>query len=241
MHHGCMAIPDGAASALAGDPDTVRGFLLAHSGLPGPRANLELLHLAAEVIGEGLAARFRSDPEVYLVCCGVVRLARTWLEALEPGRDQVVADLRDFAASDSWRVREAVAMALQRIGDDDPQAVLQVALAWAQDAAAEPLVGRAAVAAICEPRLLMTPSIAAGAVEACALATAALVRVPPQRRTDQAVRTLRQGLGYCWSVALAADPSGLSRFEGLDLTDPDLAWIVRENLKKARLRRILNS
>ena len=55
------------------------------------------------------------------------------------------------------------------------------------------------------------------------------------------MRTLRQALGYGWSVASAALPAdglaALHRLEGVD--DPDLAWITRENLNKARLRRLL--
>jgi hypothetical protein len=50
---------------------------------------------------------------------------------------------------------------------------------------------------------------------------------------------LRQGLGYCWSVAVAALPDeGFPRMERLaSLDDPDVRWVVRENLKKARLAR----
>lgn len=55
------------------------------------------------------------------------------------------------------------------------------------------------------------------------------------------MRSLRQALGYCWSVAVAADPvAGMPRFLALgDSTDRDVAWIVRENGKKARLARLL--
>jgi hypothetical protein len=52
---------------------------------------------------------------------------------------------------------------------------------------------------------------------------------------------LRQALGYCWSVAVAADPAtGLPRFRTLAAADdPDVAWIVRENSRKARLANVL--
>ena len=55
------------------------------------------------------------------------------------------------------------------------------------------------------------------------------------------MRTLRQALGYCWSVAVAADPEhGLPRFLALSASpDPDVAWVVRENRRKARLARLL--
>jgi hypothetical protein len=44
-------------------------------------------------------------------------------------------------------------------------------------------------------------------------------------------RVLRQALGYCWSVAVTADPAaGLPRFHALERrTHPDVQWIVREN------------
>ena len=60
-------------------------------------------------------------------------------------------------------------------------------------------------------------------------------------RRSPGVRTLRQALGYGWSVVIAALPAeGLTAFhllEGSD--DPDVAWVVRENRTKARLQRLL--
>ena len=89
------------------------------------------------------------------------------------------------------------------------------------------------------PRLLPTPEAAAFALQTCRIATDSLVALPPERRAEASVRTLRQALGYGWSVAVAADPSaGLPEFLAL-AGDPDIEWIVRENLKKARLRRLL--
>jgi hypothetical protein len=63
-----------------------------------------------------------------------------------------------------------------------------------------------------------------------------------ERRRDD-VRTLRQALGYCWSVAVAADPeAGLPAFARLEEDDdPDARWIVRSNRAKARLARLLRA
>lgn len=113
-----------------------------------------------------------------------------------------------------------------------------LATAWAGDA--HPLVQRAAVAAICEPRLLTSPHTAARAVAVCAAATESLRSLPADRRRDPDVRTLRQALGYGWSVAVAADPApGLAAFRALPLDDPDVAWVVRENIAKKRLAILL--
>jgi len=128
-------------------------------------------------------------------------------------------------------------MALQRWADADPGAMFAFARGWATDP--DPLVRRAAAAGVCEPRLLREPGYAAAAVDICAAATRTMRAAPAPRRGSE--RVLRQGLGYCWSVAVAADPGpGLPRFlELMSDQDLDVAWIVRENAKKARLRRLL--
>lgn len=60
-------------------------------------------------------------------------------------------------------------------------------------------------------------------------------------RRSEAFKALRKGLGYCWSVAVAATPrTGAPVFEALveraaASGDRDLRWIARENLRKRRL------
>jgi hypothetical protein len=59
-------------------------------------------------------------------------------------------------------------------------------------------------------------------------------------RKSDAFKTLRQGLGYCWSVAVAAlpDAGGPLMEKWLASPDPDIHWIMAENLKKNRLVRM---
>jgi hypothetical protein len=228
------ALDPDLAVRLTDDYDEVVAYLTAHSGLPGPRGNLELLAAAGDLLPAAHAERLRSEPDEYLRCCGVIRLAGQF--AADP---VTVADLLTAAASDpSWRVREAVAMAGQRIGDTNLADLAGLVSRWLADD--DPLVRRAAVAAICEPRLIRTPAGAAIAIEACASATRSLLALPSGSRRAADVRTLRQALGYCWSVAVAADPpAGLPVFLALGTEDPDLEWIVRTNRTKARLKRLL--
>jgi HEAT repeat protein len=177
------------------------------------------------------------EPDEYLRCCGTVGVGRLLAEAPDDPAHEPL--LRQRAADPSWRVREAVAMALQRVGDADPAALRALVAAWVEDT--DPLVRRAAVAGVCEPRLLHDPATAGAALAACSAATAGLARLPATARRHPDVRTLRQALGYCWSVAVAADPAaGLPAFRTLEAsTDPDVAWVVRENRRKARLARLL--
>jgi hypothetical protein len=207
-------------------------YLKAHGGLPGPRGNLELMQALADEGDQALFALLIATDDEYLVCCGVLGLGRL----LADGDEHAIPLLHGHARDARWRVREAVAMGLQRLGDADPSRLWSLTSRWVREQ--DPLVQRAVVAGACEPRLLRPPGAAARALDLCALATRSLAARPAtDRRGD--VRVLRQALGYCWSVAVAADPAGLERFLRLDTSDPDVAWIVRENLRKARVRRLL--
>jgi hypothetical protein len=215
-------------------------FLMSESGLPGPRANLELVQAVAD---EGTLDLFRSylsytperastnSPEVFLVVCGVVGLGRLLAE----GDLDQLAVLRACANDPRWRVREAVALALQRWGAADMPALLQAMRAWARGTLLE---RRAAAAGLCEPCLLKDPKHARRVLKLLGAITASLLREPNRKAED--FKTLRQALGYCWSVAVVALPGeGKPAMEQwLVNTDPDVAWIMRENLKKDRLQRM---
>ncbi len=94
---------------------------------------------------------------------------------------------------------------------------------------------RALAAGICEPDLLLDPRHAELALQLLDQITQLLSGVENRKFDD--FRTLRKGLGYCWSVAVAANPEfGKPAFEKLiELNDKDVHWILRENLKKNRL------
>jgi hypothetical protein len=206
-------------------PDEWDAYLSAHSGLPGPRANLELAGAFAEAASPALIHRAAGSDDEYLALCGAAGLGRL----LADGED-VAATLRGLAGDDRWRVREGVAMGLQRLGDADLGRMLDLAASWAADPS--PLVRRAAVAGVCEPRLLRDAGAAARALDLLDTVTATITPDPDGR-------VLRKALGYCWSVAVAALPAEgfdrLGRWAASD--DPDVRWVVRENLKKARLSR----
>ena len=215
-------------------------FLLQESGLPGPRANLELLQAVAD---EGSEAQFRrwltfdpdrapvNSPEQFLAVCGVVGLGRLLAE----GDREVLPVLRSYASDPRWRMREGVAMALQRLGDRDMDALLVEMERWSRG---NWLEKRAAAAGLCEPRLLANPHHAQRVLRLLDDITSS-VATAKERKSDD-YRTLRQALGYCWSVAVAALPAeGKAVMEKwLPAADPDVAWIMRENLKKKRLQRI---
>ena len=120
-------------------------YLLAESGLPGPRGNLELAQAAADA---GCLEQFNAwlewtperapvnTPQEFLSFCGTVGLGRLLADTPDaaPGgvthrggeneRLELLERLRRLAADPRWRTREAVAMALQRLGAQDMDALL---------------------------------------------------------------------------------------------------------------------
>ncbi len=208
-------------------------YLSEHSGLPGPRGNLELVAACGEEADLARALHLIDTGDEFAVVCGIVALGRYF----GAGDASHLALLHRFAADERWRVREGVAMALQRACDADPDTGFGLAEEWAADG--DPLVRRAAVAGVCEPRLLRDRAYARRALDVLHRITSDFTGIAAGRRGDPAVRTLRQALGYGWSVVIAADPSeGLAVFRWLErLRDRDIAWIVGENRKKARFTR----
>lgn len=207
-------------------------FLAEHSGLPGPRANTELAIAYAELADSADIDPAIASADEYLAMCGSVALGA---RATDPA---ALAKLHRLAGDPRWRIREAVAMGLQLLADNNFSDLERIVEAWVEDR--DPLVVRAAAAAICEPRLLGTPQAAAVAITVCDTATNVITGWPTDARTDPSLRSLRQTLGYCWSVAVAADPeNGLPAFRSLDDTDPDVTWIVGQNLRKKRLSRLV--
>jgi len=229
------------ADLLARAEGDVPGFLTSRSGLPGPRANLPLADAFAAAAPATLIRSLVESPDEYLAFCGAVGLGR--LALAPPDRPDALAALRLAASDDRWRVREGAARALQLVGDADPALMHEVVDEWSRTSDA--WLARAAVAAICEPRLLTDDDAQALALRVCDRATALLLAGTPLDglpvRAREAHRVLKQALGYGWSVAIAASPeAGLAAFRGLTASDdPDARWIVRSNLTKARLRAVL--
>lgn len=215
-------------------------YLLAESGLPGPRGNIELAQAVAEEGDEPLFQHLLSfdaavaptnTPQEFLAFCGVVGLGRLLAE----GRRDLLPALRLHANDPRWRMREGVAMALQRWGKVDMDGLLAEMAIWSRGSRLEQ---RAAAAALCEPALLGDPDHAERTLQILDAITASVAQVG-DRRSEQFL-ALRKGLAYCWSVAVTALPeAGKPMMERwLLCEDRDVHWIMRQNLQKQRLARI---
>lgn len=223
------------------DESGIRAILSENSGLPGPRGNLELADAFAAVAPASVIRAYAHSDDEYLRFCGTEALGR--LVLADPQDTAVMALLVQRAGDNFWRVREAAARAVQIVGDGDRGLMRRIVSDWVGHP--EAFVRRAAVAAIAEPRLLRDDETQAAALDACARATESIRILPAPERKREGVQNLRQALGYCWSVAIAAAPQpGLAAWERLVASteanhDRDMAWIVKTNLTKKRLARLL--
>jgi hypothetical protein len=224
---------------LASRPDW-EPYLLQESGLPGPRGNLELAQVVAD---EGDRAMFEhflaytpqvaptNDPHEFLAFCGVVGLGRLLAE----GDERILDELRPFASDPRWRLREGVAMALQRLGKVNMRRLLDAMESWSSGSWLEK---RAAAAALAEPVLLHNETDALEALRILDQMTASMENSGDVK--SEGFKVLQQGLGYCWSVVVAAAPQPGKRLMEKWLACPDrvIGRIMQENLKKNRLARM---
>ncbi len=234
-----------------GDGAVIREYLVSNSNLPGPRGNLELAGAFAEMVETyaknapqrvwDLCLMFSqvsadeaptNDPKGFVAFCGTRGLGA--VGACVPSYfDEALANLFELAHDPRWRVREAVAMAIQRLVEVDSNRVLSALEGWIQDE--DWLAMRAVTAGLAEPWLLKDDSIVEKALELHQDVVACIAASSDRR--SEAFKALRKGLGYTFSVLTAALlEQGFQALQKLATSgDKDLLWIARSNLKKNRL------
>jgi hypothetical protein len=215
-------------------------FLLSESCLPGPRANLELAFAVALEGSEEQLVRYaelgpteasKNTQEEFLAICGVIGLG--YLAAR--GDTNHIDRIRERASDPRWRIREAVALGLQKYGETSFDELFALMTDWSGGPLLEK---RAVVATLCEPALLRDEANASKIIEMLDRITASLL--DEEERRSEEFRVLRKTLGYGWSVAVAAHPPiGKPQMEKwIQSDDSDVLWIMRNNLKKNRMRKM---
>ena len=203
-------------------------YLKKHSGLPGPRANLELVEAVGDEADADRLWRLSASSDEFLALCGTAGLGKVAL--MEPAT--VMTWLRELAADPRWRVREGVAIALQRIGRESMPHLVAEMQVWSGEG---PYVQRAAAAGLCGQALLKDIE---HAVQVLVILDQITTSIAARRdRKDDGFKVLRKALGYCWSVAAAAAPENARPYleKWMGSKDKDVQWIMKSNLAKARM------
>ena len=235
------------------DDEALFDYISANSNLPGPRGNLELARGFGDAV-EGYTVRAAgamwdlctrmamvsaeeapvNAPEELIPFCGAVGIGA--IGAVCPAFfDDALIRLRQLANDPRWRMREAVAFGLQRLLARRPAETMEAVQGWA--VADGWLEMRAAVAGIAEPAVLKDRKSAPAALHIHRRIFDCLHQAEDRR--SEPFRVLRKGLAYTLSVVVQAVPEqGFAFIDQLvDSGDPDIRWIVKQNLKKNRLVR----
>jgi hypothetical protein len=244
-----------AALRESDESEALSNYLLAHSNLPGPRGNLELAAafaaLAAEQVLEAPEPVWRccvklsgvspaeapvNDPREFLVFCGTQAIGAIGSVSSQYYHEAITR-LHAAASDPRWRIREAVAMGLQHLLARERDRTLAELAAWVQPGLW--LAMRAVAAGVAEPALLRDAQTARAALTLHVKIIDQLQTAGARERTSLAFKSLKQGLGYSLSVVVAAlPPEGFAYLHQLaGSPDRGVQWILKENLKKARLTR----
>lgn len=241
-------LADQVTQFMAGPAQSVElaELLVSNSQLPGPRANLELIDVVANTAAANseLAPVFAAwleiesgpnDPREFLPATAAVALGAIYPSAEPATRVAITRQLRSAANDARWRVREGVAMGLQRIGEADFPTLIGQLSEWSIDGSL--LEQRAIVAALAHPPILKRRDAALNALRMGEQVAMSVVDTPVDRRRTEQFKVLKQGLSYALSVLVAAAPEeGFAMLRRLiETADRDLLAIVRANLGKARL------
>lgn len=230
--------------------ESLLGYLISNSNLPGRRANLEL----ADAFGDIIAGVYDSNKkafwdlcndmsiieckkddnngsEEFIPFCGLIGIgAITSISSSCLSEGLLI--LKNAAKDNRWRIQEAVAMGLQRILLKNKN-VIDKLEEWITEK--DYYIWRAVVAGLAEPDIVKDRDIAIKALEIHEKIFSQISVV--EERKSESFKKLRQALGYTLSVVVEQIPQ--EGFEYINRLakkeDKDIAWVVKTNLKKSRL------
>ena len=235
-----------------GTAENLMNHLTSNSNLPGPRGNLELADVFADVIKDysvreheklwslclqlsqfSLIEAPVNNPKEFLIFCGARGVGV--LGTSQRFFQKAISRLKKLASDARWRTREGVAMAIQNMIEKQPQKTLKEIETWIESD--NWLAMRAVAAGVAEPALLKDERTAKSALE-LHKQIFSKIAVTRERKSSE-FKKLKQGLGYSLSVIVRAVPrEGFEYMRQLaEQQDADILWIVKENLKKSRLVR----
>ncbi len=234
------------------DDSLVQEYLIKNSRLPSPRANLELAYSLDELIltfnenkkDELWKLFFKlsqitaeaapmNDPKEFLSYCGIFgigSIANNYHSYLF----ESLKILKKAAIDKRWRTREATAHVLAKLIKTYKGKVIDRILPWIKEK--NWLLIRAVAGAFAVPKLLEDPNIANTAFELHINIIELILK--EKNRKHHEFRSARKGFAYTFStVVLALPEKGFQFLESLTLIDDvDIRWILKQNLRKNRLK-----
>lgn len=218
-------------------------YLQLRSGLPGPRANLELAarfargYARAEISDTAwiLLTGWAEDPGEYLPFCAVQACAAHYSFADSLRRSRIKQMLKQAMNDARWRVRESAAIGLQYVGEYNFPVLQELLDSWRPEATM--LEQRAFLAGLAHPPLLKSKDQAQYSLGLAAEITDGILEGRAAGYDPEHFRVLSKGLEYSLSLFVAAEPeAGFAMLDRLAASGDDrMIRIVKSNLSKSRL------
>jgi hypothetical protein len=236
-----------------GDTRVLVHFLIVNSNLPGPHPNFELAQaLADEIVAYvsekgtvvwGVVANWADvdaqeaptgNPREYLPLCASIGLGALGA-ASDMWRISAFDRLRYLARDTRELVREGVVLGLRRMLKADFLPAADELVVWIEGG--NPYEMSAVAQAVGEPLLLTEKENASAALALHRALIDTYVLMPVTWRDQPELRALRETLCSSLSVAVAASPDqgfrDIRRWAAKN--DPDLNWVLMQNLTQPRL------
>lgn len=229
----------------------LKEYIIANSNLPGPRGNIELAQAFGDLIEKHSA---KGSERLWQLCTEFVKISAEEAPTNDPRElipfcgangigaigsviphyfESAMLNLKMLANDSRWRMREGVCFGLQRLLAKRALDTIRQLDGWIGDGTLLEL--RAVVAAVAEPALLKNQQVA---IHALNLQKGVVNRLlNTAERKSEPVRVLRKALGFTLSVVVCEipEPGFEFIFDLVKSNDPDIRWILKENLKKHRL------
>ncbi|WP_159641519.1 hypothetical protein [Erysipelothrix anatis] len=227
------------------DYSKITTFLLANSNLPGRMANLTLANQVADYYMNNdynfaylsamtLNHKDANVPEVFVVMCKLITLGSIF-ERLSSDEKIVVLNVLSESANGSWRIKEAVAMAFQRIGMCNEALLIDTFNAYLKTGTFSQK--RAVVATLADYQLLESQVLCDYSLVVSNCLLAEISTLGPSLYKHEDFKVLEKGLAYAISVFVAVDPKQgfelLSKYAQSD--NKVIKKIIKSNLGKKRL------
>ena len=222
-------------------PGPLTDFLIANSGLPGPRGNLTLAAEASRLIARDWIAKrgflkclivgWSTSGDEYLMFVAHSAIGHI-LSSNSGEEDWAVPILYEANFSKLWRAREGVTFALEALLENRADLALRLIEEWCKSQ--DPIVVRNSIVALAHPTQLRRNRVQLDALERYNGIGMEMVAKPKNAGDD--VKMLAKSLGFTLSVAAEADEDYLAQFEKwIDGNVKVWRTIIRENLTKARI------
>ncbi len=231
----------------------IYNYLIANSNLPGRRANIELGQAFSDVVKD----YFETEPELmwklcnkyidisaedapvnsqkeFVPFCGTIGIGAIGSVSDKYYR-RSLSTLKRMSNDARWRIREAVAMGLQKILNRKGTTTIDILERWIDKD--NWLEMRAVAAGVAEPFLLVDRYIAKKSLH---IHKKILKRLSDKVETkSDEFKIAVKGLSYTLSVVVAAIPDEGFRYikSSASSNNKTIKRIIKENLKKNRLKK----